>query len=150
MSELKKRTKTDYIVVHCSKTSETEDIGVNELRAQAIEDGWSDVGYHFVIKRDGTVEEGRGIDTVGGHLFGWDSVCLGICLIGDIGPNIGGESTTNYTEAQTRSLIELLVKLREKYVSAICSPFDFPGVTDSSPYFDVKEWVKTIPELYKE
>jgi hypothetical protein len=81
MSELKKRTKTDYIVVHCSKTSETEDIGVNELRAKAIEEGWSDVGFHFVIKRDGTVEEGRAIDTIGGHLFGWDSICLGICLL---------------------------------------------------------------------
>lgn len=128
---------------------QTEDIGINELKAKFIDEGWSDIGYHYVIRRDGTLEEGREVESVGGHLFGWDSVCLGICLVGGTGP-IGGESTTNYTEAQTRSLIELLVKLRGKYDSAICSPFDFPGVTDSSPYFDVKEWVKTIPELYKE
>ena len=147
MSELKKRTKTDYIVVHCSKTSETEDIGVNELRAKAIEEGWSDVGFHFVIKRDGTVEEGRAIDTIGGHLFGWDSICLGICVIGGIGPNTESGSTTNYTQAQTKSLIELLIKLRKEYKAAICAPFDFPGVTDSSPYFDIKEWVKCIPGL---
>ncbi len=147
---LKKRQKTDYIVIHCSKTSQTEDIGINELKAKFIDEGWSDIGYHYVIRRDGTLEEGREVESVGGHLFGWDSVCLGICLVGGIGSNNNNTETTNYTEAQTRSLIELLVKLREKYDSAICSPFDFPGVTDSSPYFDVKEWVKTIPELYKE
>jgi N-acetylmuramoyl-L-alanine amidase. len=82
---LKKRQKTDYIVIHCSKTSQTEDIGINELKAKFIDEGWSDIGYHYVIRRDGTLEEGREVESVGGHLFGWDSVCLGICLVGVLG-----------------------------------------------------------------
>ena len=147
---LKKRQKTDYIVIHCSKTSQTEDIGINELKAKFIDEGWSDIGYHYVIRRDGTLEEGREVESVGGHLFGWDSVCLGICLVGGIGPNNNNTETTNYTEAQTKTLIELLVKTKSLYPAAqIVAPFDFPGVSDSSPFFDVKEWLKTIPELNK-
>ena len=145
---LKNRKKTDYIVIHCSKTSEAEDIGVNELKEKFIEDGWSDIGYHYVIRRNGSVEEGRCVDSVGGHLFGWDSVCLGICLIGGIEVNADNGEAANYTQAQIASLIELLVKVKNCYPTAkITAPFDFPGITDSSPYFDVKEWLKTIPEL---
>ena len=62
---LKKRQKTDYIVIHCSKTSQTEDIGINELKAKFIDEGWSDIGYHYVIRRDGTLEEGREVESVG-------------------------------------------------------------------------------------
>ena len=148
---LKERKRTDYVVIHCSKTSETEDIGVSELKAKFIEDGWSDIGYHYVIRRDGTVEEGRQIDSVGGHLFGWDSVCLGICLVGGVGGNKDGEETTNYTYMQLESLIRLLVSIKFKYPKAqIKAPFDFPGIDDGSPYFDVKEWVKTLPELNRD
>lgn len=147
---IKTRLKTEYIIVHCSDTPVEENIGVAELKAKHIALGWSDVGYHYVIRRDGTVEEGRWYTAIGGHMFGWDSVSLGICLIGGDGGIQDGTQTTNYTELQMRSLANLLLKVKSWYPKAqITAPSDFLGVTSLAPYFNVKEWMKTIPTLHK-
>ena len=48
------------IILHCSATQEGLDIGVDTIRRWHVTgNGWKDVGYHFIIKLDGTVEDGR-------------------------------------------------------------------------------------------
>ena len=57
------------IVVHCSATPPSSDIVVNEIREWHVkEKNWSDVGYHFVVKRDGTIEDGRPVKRPGAHV----------------------------------------------------------------------------------
>lgn len=55
----------DYIVVHCSNTPANKDIGVEEIDKKHREQGWRHIGHHVVIRRDGTVEFGRPLDTPG-------------------------------------------------------------------------------------
>ncbi|UZT50010.1 endolysin [Enterobacter phage 01_vB_Eclo_IJM] len=63
--QFRPRATTDAIFVHCSVTQPYQDIGVDTIRMWHKQQGWLDVGYHFVIKRDGTVEEGRPVDVEG-------------------------------------------------------------------------------------
>ena len=99
----------NLIVIHCAATRPSMDIGADEIRVWHVEDrGWNDIGYHFVIRRDGTVEKGRPITVQGAHVRGHNKNSIGICLVG------GWSSTTkdlfheNFTLAQENALIFLL------------------------------------------
>ncbi|XP_013142933.1 PREDICTED: peptidoglycan-recognition protein LB-like [Papilio polytes] len=45
--------------------------------------GWADIGYNFAVGGDGSIYEGRGWKAVGAHAAGYNSVSIGIALIGD-------------------------------------------------------------------
>jgi N-acetylmuramoyl-L-alanine amidase len=53
--------KINLIVIHCSDTYARMDIGVNEIRQWHLQRGFNDIGYHYVIRRDGAIEQGRRI-----------------------------------------------------------------------------------------
>jgi len=90
-----------YLVVHCADTPDDRDIDAAEIhRWHTEERKWSGIGYHAVIKRDGTIENGRPIYWAGAHAKGHNSHSLGVCLIGRI----------SFTPAQYTSLSGLLKK----------------------------------------
>lgn len=99
-----------HIITHCSATPEGRDIDVTDIRCWHVNDnGWSDVGYHFVITLDGTVQQGRPIDKTGAHCRGMNSCSVGICLVG--GTDYNGNPKVTYTLAQWdawRSLVNHL------------------------------------------
>lgn len=74
------------------------------------------IGYHFVIKTDGTIQRGRDLDVVGAHVKGYNHNSVGICLIGGIDRK--GRSVDNFTEAQKKSLRELITYLLSLYPNA--------------------------------
>ena len=57
--------KINLIVIHCSDTYARMDIGVNEIRQWHLQRGFNDIGYHYVIRRDGAIEQGRPIEKPG-------------------------------------------------------------------------------------
>ncbi|MFZ2587888.1 MAG: N-acetylmuramoyl-L-alanine amidase [Alphaproteobacteria bacterium] len=84
------RTITKHIV-HCS-ASEYGDVA--EIRRWHKARGWADVGYHFVIRRDGEIEVGRTLDMIGAHCEGHNADSVGTCLVG----------VCEFTEAQFKAL----------------------------------------------
>ena len=67
-SRLKKsRRRIDKIIVHCSATPEGEGYTVEQIRKDHRAQGWSDIGYHYVIYRDGSIHDGRDVDIQGAH-----------------------------------------------------------------------------------
>jgi N-acetyl-anhydromuramyl-L-alanine amidase AmpD len=132
------------LVVHCAATRPSLDVGVAEIRAWHRQQGWSDVGYHHVIRRDGTVEPGRREELVGAHVSGHNRDSIGICLVG--GLDAEGEPAPTFTEEQFAALRGLLNDLLAKYDlsdDAILGHRDFPGVSKACPCFDVRHWWKT-------
>jgi N-acetyl-anhydromuramyl-L-alanine amidase AmpD len=120
------------IVVHCTATPVDMDIGVAEVRRWHTEpsphgNGWSDVGYHFVIRRDGTIEHGRPINREGAHVKGHNLYSIGIALVGP------GGSVDNFTDAQFNSL-DWLIRLWPR--STVCGHRDLDPSKDC-PGFDV-------------
>jgi len=63
-----KRTRTDYIAIHCSATPPKMDIGVDEIRQMHLQRGFKDIGYNRLIRRNGEWEQGREDDEVGAHV----------------------------------------------------------------------------------
>lgn len=135
------RARTDFIVVHCSATTASMDIGVKEIRAWHIEKGWDDIGYHKVIRRDGTIEDGRKIDLIGAHVAGSNHNSIGICLVGGLSA-FKSKGENNFTPEQFAALANLLRELIVKYPLAdILGHRDMPKVIKDCPCFDVKKWV---------
>lgn len=128
-----------YLVVHCSATPASQNIGVKEIDRMHRERGFLKVGYHFIIKRDGTVEKGRALDEVGAHVEGYNSVSVGICLIGGVTKDLQPEN--NFTLDQFHALAVLLKSLHVQFPAAVVQGHrDFPDVHKACPCFDVKPW----------
>ena len=135
----KKLKAVNYIVIHGAATKEDQDIGVEEIRRWHRQRGWLDVGYHYVIRRDGTIETGRPNDAPGAHARGFNHISLGICLVGGVDGSNNPES--NYTHAQWESLEALTRDLLVKHPDAtVLGHRDLPKVNKACPSFDAVAW----------
>jgi N-acetyl-anhydromuramyl-L-alanine amidase AmpD len=134
------RKSTDYLVVHCAATPPTWNGGAKEIRQWHRDKGWIDIGYHFVIRRDGTVETGRPENTVGAHVENHNSNSIGICLVGGVDEKLKAQN--NFTPAQFAALAEKLRELKAKYPNVTVQGHrDFPGVKKDCPSFDTRKWI---------
>lgn len=141
----KKRDRTDFICVHCSATTDKQNIGAADIDKWHRKQGWACIGYHYVIRRDGTVETGREESVVGAHVANHNSNSIGICMVGGVDANDINKAVNNFTEAQFKSLKQLLIDLRVRYPKAkIQGHRDFPNVKKACPSFDVAAWLKSV------
>ena len=134
------RLETRFIVVHSSKTTPEEDLSANDIDVIHRKDGLLNIGYHFVIRRDGTVEDGRDINLCGVHVEEMGQVSnrnsIGVCLIG--GKNHRGEPDCNFTLAQFKAVHELLVELQSQYDKVLV--IGHRDVIDTTcPNFEISE-----------
>ena len=105
----------EKIIIHCSATPPSMDIGAEEIRRWHVDDnGWSDIGYHYVIRRDGTVEPGRPLEKAGAHCRGYNQKSIGICLVGGTAES-NGASEFNFTWNQIKELEQKLITLECLY-----------------------------------
>ena len=111
---LAKRKSTKEVILHCSATPEGKDYTVETIDRWHKGNGWSCIGYHFIIYRDGTVHRGRPELTVGAHCQGHNSCSVGICYIGGL-DTTGKEPKDTRTDKQKQSLIELVQDLLGRY-----------------------------------
>ena len=81
------------IILHCSATSEGKDFDVNDIREWHLQRGFTDVGYHYVIKLDGTIQDGRDIRTIGAHCKGYNYGSVGIVYVGGLDEEGKGKDT---------------------------------------------------------
>lgn len=115
---LSKRKTTTRIILHHSASNSGD---AKTFHAWHKNNGWAGIGYHFVILKDGTIERGRPIDTIGAHAQGSNSNSIGICCVG----NFQGNSKP--TKKQYNSMIELCKTLVSMY----------PAITDIIGHRDV-------------
>lgn len=131
--------RIDEIAVHCAATPPSMDIGVEEIRAWHLDRRWSDIGYHFVIRRGGSIETGRPLVRPGAHVAGYNRHSIGVCLAGGVDED--GNPDCNYDHHQWDSLKALCQDLADDFPGVILKGHrDYPGVTKSCPCFDVGAW----------
>jgi N-acetyl-anhydromuramyl-L-alanine amidase AmpD len=107
IKELENRTKTDMIVIH--HTGENDiDASAQDINRWHQGKGWAGIGYHYVIRKDGTIEQGRPHWVVGAHAYGENWHTIGIHVSGDF-------MTGEPTDAQIQSLAMLLANLCTDY-----------------------------------
>lgn len=112
-------SKIHTIVIHYSATYPDQDITRDGIDKMHRDRGFREIGYHWFIRRDGTLEEGRPEGTLGAHVRGHNSGTIGICFAGGIergtGPNVG---VWNPTPAQERTMVALIADIQKRHPSA--------------------------------
>lgn len=98
--------------MHCSATEAGRDFDAEDIRTWHKARGWSDIGYHYVIKLDGTIEAGRPVDRVGAHTKGHNEDSVGVCYIGGLKD---GKPFDTMSEIQEIAFIELVFSLRNVF-----------------------------------
>lgn len=160
------------IVVHGAWTPPSLDIGREEIDQWHKERGFDQIGYHYVIRRDGTREIGRPFNVVGAHVAGQNAQSVGIVLVGgqdegrlkmldELEKNISPagripEATKqdlvwefNYTAAQMAELVILVADLLVDYdFRRIRGHRDYPDVVKRCPGFDVRAYFADTARLY--
>lgn len=141
-----KRTQTLFLVVHCSATRASDDkVNVDTIRKWHKAKGWADVGYHFVIRRDGVLERGRKMSDVGAHVQGYNLISLGICLVGGVAED-GKTPQDNFTPEQWKTLHGLLRWLRNYYPHAkVLGHRDLSPDRNRDGKITPDEWLKACP-----
>lgn len=138
-----KRQITD-IIIHCSATPEGKDYTVQDIRRWHKQQGWSDIGYHYVIYRNGHVEPGRDVNVAGAHCEGHNAKTIGVCYIGGVSKD-GKTAKDTRTLAQKAALLSLLTDLKMMYPQArIVGHRDYDTKGKACPSFDAKTEYKKI------
>jgi N-acetyl-anhydromuramyl-L-alanine amidase AmpD len=150
----KSRRSITEIYVHCTATPEGQDTTVAQLRAEHIKNrGFSDIGYHYVVYRDGSVHVGRDVDYSGAHVKGHNPHSIGIVYVGGV-ENVAGVPYSDLNAKDTRTVpqknsLELLLrKLRLLYPHAkILGHRDASPDLNNNGYIEPSEWIKECPSF---
>ena len=102
------RQVTDQIVIHHTGNPTDDDLSALEINESHMRQGWSCIGYHYVIRKDGTVEAGRPHWTVGAHAYRHNSHTIGIHVCGNF-------EEAEPTDEQIESTAMLLANLCTDY-----------------------------------
>lgn len=130
------------LIVHCSATPEGKDYNVDTIRQWHLQRGFSDIGYHYVIYRDGSIHIGRDESIIGAHCTGHNTNSIGVCYIGGCASDGKTPKDTRTTE-QKQSLVKLLKELKTKYPQAsIHGHRDFSS--KACPSFDATKEYSSI------
>jgi N-acetylmuramoyl-L-alanine amidase len=129
------------IFIHSSATPEGRHHTAADICGWHRQRGWKQIGYHYVIQLDGTVEEARNKSIAGAHVVGHNTNSIGICYIG--GTDAAGKAKDTRTPAQRMALLKLLQDLKEKYPNAEILGHKDAGSTDC-PSFDAREEYKCL------
>ena len=133
--------KITEIIVHCTATREGKDYSVNQVREWHKARGFSDIGYHYLIHLNGSLEEGRDLSIAGAHCVGHNSNSIGVCYVG--GLDSEGNPKDTRTREQKIALKVLLTNLRLSFPDAkIYGHCDFAA--KACPCFDAKEEYREI------
>lgn len=142
--------KISKIIIHCAATPADLDVGAAEIRQWHTlpppkGNGWADIGYHFVIRRDGRVEDGRPLERQGAHCAAKNGnvASIGICLVGGVrrqGSKLIAED--NFTAEQWQELRRLVAAMTKRFpgIDTILGHRDLdPG--KACPSFSVRDWL---------
>lgn len=126
--------KIDTVIIHCAATPNFKEFDVTDIRQWHVEgNGWSDVGYHYIIRVDGEIEVGRQEQVSGAHCRGYNARSIGICMVGN----------DRFTDEQWLSLKKLVRSLKVRYdLKEITGHYKYSDKT--CPNFDVEEWVDAM------
>ena len=140
---LTKRSTTKYIIIH----HRAGNGDVQSIHQGHLGNGWSGIGYHFYVRKDGKVYSGRPINTAGAHTTNYNSVSVGVCFEGNF-------DKEKMKDVQIKAGQELIAYIKGKYPNAkvqkhrdfnatACPGKNFPFDEVTNP----KKEYKTVEEV---
>ena len=107
-NSLSERSLTNMIVIHHTGNPEDDDLSAAQIHQSHLAQGWAGIGYHYVVRKDGTVERGRPRWAIGSHAYGFNSRSIGIHVCGNF-------EIVEPTENQLNALPQLIAELCKIY-----------------------------------
>jgi len=130
--------KINKIIIHCTATPEGREHDVADIRRWHLKRGFNNIGYHFLIHIDGTIEVGRSIKKPGAHTAYHNQDSIGICYVGGMTKDMKKPKDTR-TAKQKDSLILLMIKLMYKYNKDMTIHGHNEYANKACPSFNVQE-----------
>lgn len=132
------------IVLHCSATREGRSLTPAALEQMHRSRGFSRTGYHYYIRRDGTVHATRPLNLAGAHAKGHNAYSIGICYEGGLDKE--GKPKDTRTLPQRTQLRRLVSRLQALYPSLrVCGHRDLSPDRNGDGVVDSSEWLKQCP-----
>lgn len=137
--------KINYLIIHCSATREDCPYTVAHLQNDHLSRGFQSIGYHYYIRRDGTVTNTRPIELVGAHVKGYNKHSIGICYEG--GLDALGTPKDTRTPEQRSSMHLLVAQLLHRFKGEVrvCGHRDLSPDLDKNGEIEPWEWAKQCP-----
>jgi len=136
-----------YIVIHYTATPVERDFTAADIDAMHKRRGWRGIGYHFYIRKDGTVENGRPLRERGAHVKGHNHHSVGICYEGGVyaaDPNTGHDTRT---PAQRTAMRRVIWEMIIRYPGAkVVGHRDMPDAATQCPGFDAGAWWASLTD----
>ena len=144
--------RTIYLfVVHCSATREDCTLSPEALDVMHRRRGFNGTGYHYYIRKDGSLYLTRSLERIGAHAKGFNAHSIGICYEG--GLDARGNPKDTRTPEQRSALHLLVYQLLQQFRNArVCGHRDLSPDLDGDGKVEPWEWVKQCPcfEVSKE
>lgn len=152
----KTKRKVNKIIVHCTATSSN----TNNVDGEMV-DGWhrdrwgesSGIGYHYLVKRDGTLEKGRWVDFIGSHSKGNNTGTIGVAYAGGV-KSVNGKRLipdfNNLTRLQEKTLLTTISTLSEMYavdVKQVLGHNELPNVNKDCPCLTMSKFRGKVDEI---
>jgi hypothetical protein len=133
------------IILHCSATYEGVDVSAKDIDKWHKARGWSMIGYHRVIRLDGTVENGRPFFRRGAHVAGNNTNTLGFCMIG--GLDSEGKPKNTFSQEQYNTLMLEIINARKicQNITTIDGHRDHSPDLNGDGIITRDEWIKECP-----
>ena len=134
----------NLIVVHCTATQGNRTLSPEALDLMPRRRGFNGTGYHYYIRKDGTVHLTRPIERIGAHVKGFNSNSVGICYEG--GLDAHGCPADTRTPEQRAALKLLVHQLLETFPgSRVCGHRDLSPDRNGNGEIEPEEWIKACP-----
>ena len=136
----------NLIVVHCSATQGNRMLSPEALDLMHRRRGFNGTGYHYYIRKDGTVHLTRPVERIGAHVKGFNANSIGICYEG--GLDCRGRPADTRTPEQRAALRLLVHQLLEKFPDCrVCGHRDLSEDLNGDGTISPDEWIKQCPSF---
>lgn len=125
------------IILHCTDTTANPDITAADVDRWHRQKGWDGIGYHYLIRTDGTVDCGRDLSRPGAHCYGHNAESIGICYVGGCTPD--GQHMDTRTPQQHIALVALLRVLHDVWPEATLHGHRDWNAGKDCPCFDAQK-----------
>lgn len=106
------KSKVTKIVMHHIAAKQ---MTVEQIHNIHLKNGWAGIGYHYYIRKDGTVYEGRPIEYIGGHCLGQNSISVGIALEGDFRYEQPTDKQIQSAKETIKKIIKIYPTIKQVY-----------------------------------
>ena len=136
----------NLIVVHCTATQGNRTLSLEALDLMHRRRGFNGTGYHYYIRKDGTVHLTRPVERIGAHAKGFNASSIGICYEG--GLDCRGRPADTRTPEQRATLRLLIHQLLEVFPSCrVCGHRDLSPDRNGNGEIEPEEWMKACPRF---